>query len=203
MNIDMVAIEQGLKQALPNVDVVCLKNAGPSGQDSFLVAGKDLVAVMTYFRDGLKFDYLSNVSGVDWVDPSVASKVMVGPEGWEGAPKEGFLEVVYQLYSVAEKKGPLVVRARTADRDKQTQVPSVVSVYRSAEFQEREVYDLYGVEFVGHPDLRRILMWDEFEDHPMRKDYVNPDDYEYEPTPHDQVLTRAKQHYPSQPSAEG
>ena len=85
------------------------------------------------------------------------------------------------------------------DRERKNQIPSVVSVYRSAEFQEREIFDLYGVEFTGHPDLRRILMWDEFEDHPMRKDYVAPDDYEYEPTPHDAVLEKAKAHYPAAP----
>jgi NADH-quinone oxidoreductase subunit C len=74
------------------------------------------------------------------------------------------------------------------------QIPSVVAVFRSAEFQEREIFDLYGVEFTGHPDLRRILMWDEFQDHPMRKDYVAPDDYEYEPTPHAAVLRKAQRH---------
>jgi len=69
-------------------------------------------------------------------------------------------------------------------------------VYRGAEFQEREAYDLYGIVFDGHPDLRRILMWEGFQDFPMRKDYEPPDDYEYEPTPHDDVLEKAKQHYP-------
>jgi NADH-quinone oxidoreductase subunit C len=73
-------------------------------------------------------------------------------------------------------------------------MPSLTPVWRSAEFQEREVFDLYGIVFKGHPDLRRILMWDEFKDHPMRRDYVEPDDYEYEPTPHDEVLARAKAH---------
>jgi NADH-quinone oxidoreductase subunit C len=57
------------------------------------------------------------------------------------------------------------------------------------------------VVFEGHPDLRRILMWDEFKDHPMRKDYVEPDDYEWEPTPHGEVLAKAKQHYPAATSA--
>jgi NADH-quinone oxidoreductase subunit C len=53
------------------------------------------------------------------------------------------------------------------------------------------------VKFDGHPDLRRILMWDTFKDHPMRKDYVEPDDYEWEPTPHGAVLEKAKAHYPA------
>jgi NADH-quinone oxidoreductase subunit C len=92
-----------------------------------------------------------------------------------------------------------VLRCRTADRADHAVIPSVVSVYRSAEFQEREIYDLFGIVFTGHPDLRRILMWDEFTDHPMRKDYVAPDDYQYEPTPHDDVLEKAKRHYPAAP----
>ena len=73
------------------------------------------------------------------------------------------------------------------NRGERVHLPSLTPVWRGAEFQEREVYDLYGIVFDGHPDLRRILMWDEFKDYPMRKDYVEPDDYEYEPTPHDDV----------------
>jgi NADH-quinone oxidoreductase subunit C len=111
----------------------------------------------------------------------------------------GYLEAVYHLYSIAHKHGPVVLRMRTADRVEGARLPSLTPVYRSAEFQEREIFDLYGIRFDGHPDLRRILMWDEFEDHPMRKDYVQPDDFEYEPTPHDEVLERAKQHYPARP----
>ena len=74
-------------------------------------------------------------------------------------------------------------------------MPSLTPVWRGAEFQEREAYDLFGIMFVGHPDLRRILMWDEFKDFPMRKDYAEPDDYEHEPTPHDQLLEKARGHY--------
>ena len=82
-------------------------------------------------------------------------------------------------------------------------LPSLTPIYRSAEFQEREIFDLYGVRFDGHPDMRRILMWDEFEDFPMRKDYREPDDYEYEPTPHDDVLEKAKQHQAARPQLDG
>jgi NADH-quinone oxidoreductase subunit C len=108
--------------------------------------------------------------------------------------RPGYLEVVYHLYSMALKHGPLILRLRTENRAEGVHVPSLTPIWRSAEFQEREVFDLYGVVFDGHPDLRRILMWDEFKDHPMRKDYVLPDDYEYEPTAHDTVLERAKAH---------
>src|ERR1700726_1247868 len=72
---------------------------------------------------------------------------------------------------MTHKHGPVIIRMRTADRGEGTRLPSLTHVWRSAEFQEREIFDLYGVHFDGHPDLRRILMWDEFMDHPMRKNY--------------------------------
>ena len=124
----------------------------------------------------------------------------------------GYLEAVYHLYSIARKfstanpssrHGPVIIRMRTSDRAAGAGLPSLTPIWRSAEFQEREIFDLYGIVFDGHPDLRRILMWDEFKDHPMRKDYVEPDDYEYEPTPHDEVLERAKQHYTPRPQLDG
>jgi NADH-quinone oxidoreductase subunit C len=88
---------------------------------------------------------------------------------------------------------------RTANRTDQAKLPSLTPVWRSCDFQEREIFDLYGIVFEGHPDLRRLLMWDGFKDHPMRKDYVAPDDFEWEPTPHGDVLERAKAHYPVPP----
>jgi NADH-quinone oxidoreductase subunit C len=95
---------------------------------------------------------------------------------------------------MAKKHGPLILRMRTANRTDKTGLPSFTPIWRSAEFQEREIFDLYGIVFEGHPDLRRILMWDGFKDYPMRKDYVEPDDFEYEPTAHDEVLARAQAH---------
>lgn len=109
----------------------------------------------------------------------------------------GYLEAVYHLYSMALKsKAPVILRLRTGNRSDQVTLPSLTPVWRSCDFQEREIYDLYGIVFDGHPDLRRLLMWDEFKDHPMRKDYVAPDDFEWEPTPHGGVLDRAKTHFP-------
>lgn len=202
-----------IRKALPQAGVELRTNPGPSGQHSLLVAGRDLLAVGTILREQLGFDLLSNVTGVDWPDATLADQVAALPvpeeasepsgEQTEDAPaksgeeqrSEGFLEVVYHLYDTAKRIGPLVLRCRTVNRSDQVEVPSLVPVWRSAEFQEREIYDLHGVVFSGHPDLRRILMWDEFEDHPMRRDYVAPDDYEYEPTPHDAVLEKAKRHH--------
>jgi NADH-quinone oxidoreductase subunit C len=94
---------------------------------------------------------------------------------------------------VTQKQGPIVLKVRAPRELDQCRVPSLTPLWRACEFQEREAYDLYGVKFDGHPDLRRILMWDEFIDHPMRKDYVPPADYEWEPTPHDDTLQRAVQ----------
>ena len=109
----------------------------------------------------------------------------------------GRLEVVYHLYSIALRHGPVVLRLGTGNRTDAVTLPSLTPVWRSCEFQEREVFDLFGVAFDGHPDLRRILMWDGFQDHPMRRDYREPDDYEWEPTPHGDVLAKAKRHYPA------
>lgn len=188
------AILGEIRSALPDAAVTLLKNPGPGAQHSLLIGNEDLLRVAGFLRENLAFDLLSNVTGIDWPDPKKADAIAI-PEG-EGSPTErGFLEAVYHLYSTTKRIGPLVLRARTADRDQQVEIPSLVSIYRSAEFQEREIFDLYGIQFTGHPDLRRILMWDEFVDHPMRKDYIAPDDYEYEPTPHDEVLEKAKVHY--------
>jgi NADH-quinone oxidoreductase subunit C len=189
-------------------------NSGPSGQSSLLIDPEHAVAVATFLRDhpALGFDFCSNVTGVDWLDRVVKKTVKV-KQVVDGVEKEvdqtseeripGYLEAVYHLYSIKLKHGPLIIRMRTADRAEGVRLPSLTPVWRSAELQEREIFDLYGIQFDGHPDLRRILMWDEFKDHPMRKDYVQPDDFEWEPTPHDEVLERAKQHYTPRPQVDG
>jgi NADH-quinone oxidoreductase subunit C len=209
-------IKAAIEAAVPGAGVEFVPNPGPAAEHSLRLAPASAVAVATFLRDDadLAFDFLSNVSGVDWPDKEIAEKVKVtrtvtksveGPEGKVEQQVEetvdetrkriepGCLEVVFHLYSVEKKHGPLVIRMKTANRSDRVELPSLTPVWRSAEFQEREVFDLYGVIFTGHPDLRRILMWDGFKDHPMRKDYVEPDDYEYEPTPHDAVLARAQE----------
>ncbi len=199
-------IKSRLETAVPGCRVEVLINPGLAGQHSLVVDNAHALSVARHLRDdaGLRLDYLSNVTGVDWPEAVVkqttrTKRVIEGVEREIEEVKEtrrpGFLEVVYHLYSMELRQGPVIVRLRTANRADDTTVPSLTPIWRGAEFQEREVYDLYGVVFEGHPDLRRILMWDGFKDYPMRKDYVEPDDYEYEPTAHDEVLERAKRRY--------
>jgi NADH-quinone oxidoreductase subunit C len=208
-------IKAAIVAAIPGAGVEIVPNPGPSAQHSLLLKPGSAVAVATFLRDDaeLALDFLSNVTGVDWLDKEIAEKVKVARqvskpvEGGEPGQVQmveetveetrkhmqpGYLEVVYHLFSMAKKHGPVVLRMRTENRTDRVELPSFTPVWRSAEFQEREVFDLFGVVFTGHPDLRRILMWDAFKDHPMRRDYVDPDDFEYEPTAHDEVLKRAQ-----------
>jgi NADH-quinone oxidoreductase subunit C len=206
-------IKAAIEAAVPGAGVTLVLNPSPAAQHSLRLEPADALAVGAFLRDHaeLAFDYLSNVTGVDWLDKEITEKVKVTRqvskmvEGVEQIVDEtveetrkrvepGFLEAVYHLYSVARKSGPLVLRMRTGNRTDQVTLPSLTPIWRGAEFQEREVFDLYGIVFSGHPDLRRILMWDGFKDYPMRRDYVDPDDFEYEPTAHDDVLKRHQEH---------
>jgi NADH-quinone oxidoreductase subunit C len=204
-SLDQIA--RRMQDAVPGARVEVVPNDTPAAQPSLLIDAVHAPAVATFLKDDpqLQFDYASNVTGVDWLDTVIKTKTKV-KKVVDGVEKEvdetvetkraGYLEVVYHLYSMRLKQGPLIIRQRTANRTDQNHVASLTPIWRGCEFQEREVYDLYGVIFDGHPDLRRILMWDGFKHYPMRKDYVPPDDFEYEPTAHDDVLERAKEHYP-------
>ncbi len=196
-----VRIEAEVPGAKPEV----VANDSPSGQRSLLIDGQHAVLIARFLRDDarLRLDYASNVTGVDWLDTVLKEKVKV-KKVVDGVEKEieettekkrpGYLEAVYHLYSMELKHGPVIIRMRTENRSDKVHLPSLTPIWRGCEFQEREIFDLYGIVFDGHPDLRRILMWDEFQDYPMRKDYVEPDDYEYEPTAHDKILEKAKKH---------
>ena len=208
-------VRERLLARFPGADVTVVPNGSPAGQHSLLISAAQALEIARFLRDepGLAYDQCSNVTGIDWRDREVIDTVKDSQPGAPGGPpvvverkvkriEPGYLEVVYHLYSVTRREGPVVLRLRTGNRSTTVSVPSLTAVWRSCEFQEREVFDLFGVVFTGHPDLRRILMWDGYQDHPMRKDYVEPDDYEWEPTPHGDVLAKAKRHYPA-PTAPG
>ncbi|TAL03327.1 MAG: NADH-quinone oxidoreductase subunit C [Verrucomicrobia bacterium] len=198
-------IKSRIEAAVADVKLEIIPNDSPSAQRSLLVDREHGLAVAKFLRDdaALHLDYCSNATGVDWPAAELTEKFKV-KKVVDGVEKEveevkktlrpAYLEAVYHLYSMEKKHGPVIIRLRTENRADKNHLPSLTPVWRSCDLQEREIFDLFGIVFDGHPDLRRILMWDGFKDFPMRKDYVAPDDYEYEPTPHDEVLARAKAH---------
>jgi NADH-quinone oxidoreductase subunit C len=207
-------IKAAIEAAVPGAQLGIVSNGSPSAEHSLLVDTAHGFAVAKFLRDDaeLALDFLSNVTGVDWLDKETVEKVKVTRQvpktvdGVETIVEEtveetrkhvvpGYLETVYHLYSMTLKHGPVILRMRTENRSDKVALPSFTPLWRSAEFQEREVFDLFGIVFTGHPDLRRILMWDGFKDYPLRRDYVEPDDFEYEPTAHDEVLERAQAHH--------
>ncbi len=121
-----------------------------SSNDTLLIKSESLFNLASYLKTApeLDFDYLSSITAVDYYD---------------------YFELVYHLISI-EHNHSLVLKTRCYDRAKPA-LPSVVSLWRGADFQEREIYDLMGISFKGHPNLKRILLWEGFEGHPLRKDY--------------------------------
>jgi NADH-quinone oxidoreductase subunit C/D len=124
------------------------------GYSGLIVNADKLVAVAKVARDELGFDYLANAVAVDYLG------------------KGDFFEMVYHTYKTGETGAGLVLRAQTP-RDVAS-LPSLVPVWSGADFQEREAWDLMGIRFDGHPNLKRILMWEGFAGHPLRKDWHEP-----------------------------
>ncbi len=122
-----------------------------SDETTVVVKSEALFEIMSFLKEtpGLEFDYLTNLTAVDWLD---------------------FFEVVYHLTSM-KNYHTLVVKTRCYEREN-PEVPSVVSLWQGADFQEREVYDLMGIRFVGHPNLKRLFLWEGFQGHPLRKDFL-------------------------------
>ncbi len=118
----------------------------------WIIPKEKLVEVATALRDQYGYDLLSSVTGVDYFPDR--------------------MEVVYQAYKTTG--GPGVFFKVQVPRVDPIEVPSLVGVWPGADFQEREIWDLYGIRFTDHPDLRRILMWEGFEGHPLRKDWREP-----------------------------
>ena len=122
------------------------------GYEGYIVKPEDLISFATAIRDDLGYDYLSSVTGVDYLP-------------------DGQLEVVYHAFQ--STGGPALVFKTQVPRENPV-VPSLVPVYPGADFQEREAWDMYGIRFEGHPNLKRILMWEGFAGFPLRKDWEEP-----------------------------
>ncbi|MBC7875554.1 MAG: NADH-quinone oxidoreductase subunit D [Anaerolineales bacterium] len=120
------------------------------GYSGFIVTKESLTEVATAIRDEFGYDLLTAVIAVDYIN-------------------ENKMEVVYHAYKTTG--GPGLVFKVQVERVDPIEVPSLVEIWAGADFQEREAWDLHGIKFIGHPDLRRILMWEGFDGHPLRKDW--------------------------------
>ena len=129
-----------------------LPQAAPRAEgEAVLVEPGSILQVARFLKEtpGLDFDYLASITAVDYMD---------------------CFEVIYHLVSM-EHNHSLVLRARCEDRESPS-LPSVVELWRGADLQEREAFDLMGIRFEGHPNLKRILTWEGFQGHPLRKDFL-------------------------------
>jgi len=120
------------------------------GDATARVDAERIEAVMRFLRDEVDFDMLMDLTAVDYLG------------------RKPRFEVVYHLYATGPNQR-LRIKAQVAEEA--PEIASLAAIYPSANWMEREVFDLYGIRFDGHPDLRRILLYDEFEGHPLRKDY--------------------------------
>jgi NADH-quinone oxidoreductase subunit C len=150
LNHDEQIILDALKDRLPELEVDVEKSCG---QLSIGVDKKMIVPVCQLLKEhpaGL-FDYLADLCGVDYL-----------------GKREKRFQVVYNLYSISRNHR---IRVKTDIDEADCTVDSVTGLWETANWHERELYDMFGIEVRGHPDLRRILMPDEWEGHPLRKDY--------------------------------
>ena len=123
------------------------------GYSGFIVNKDNLVEVATAIRDEFGFDLLTAATGADYI-------------------AENKMEMVYHAYKTTGGSG-LVFKVQV-ERVDPVEIPSLINIWPGVDFQEREAWDLLGIKFTGHPDLRRILMWEGYEGHPLRKDWKEP-----------------------------
>jgi NADH/F420H2 dehydrogenase subunit C len=121
------------------------------------IQATQVAEVAAYLKTTLGFDMLPMLTAIDW------------------GVQENRFEMVYHFMKSSEPKEHFFLKADLPREDSPI-LPSLASIYGSANWQEREVYDLYGIRFSGHPDLRRILLWEGYPGWPLRKDYVHTQD---------------------------
>ena len=137
-------LAERINQAHPN-------SVGESNDRDVWIEPDAIPAVARFLKEtpDLDFAFLTAITGVDYIE---------------------YFEIVYHLLSM-RRNHSAVLKARVYGRQ-EPEVPSLVGVWRGAELQEREVWDLMGVRFDGHPNMKRVLLWEDFPGHPLRKDYI-------------------------------
>ena len=145
-NLSLRAEDLKLNEAFP--DAVSVETR--KGYSGYTVKAENLIEVATALRDRYNFTFLSSATPVHYLE-------------------QGQMEMVYHFYNLEAGGGAIVLHAQTSHDE--PVLPSLTPLFPGVGFQEREAWDLYGIKFTGHPDLRRVLMYEEFIGHPLRKDY--------------------------------
>lgn len=162
MSLDKVELLAQIKAHFPSVEesIPADPKFVRGGNEPWLsVPTPTVYQVSEYLRNYLKFDLLNMITAIDFV-------------------KDGKIDIVYQFFRTSSPEDQLFLRL-SVPRDGNPVVPSLAALYASADWQERETYDLFGVKFEGHPNLSRILLWEGYPGWPLRKDYVHtPDKYD-------------------------
>jgi NADH-quinone oxidoreductase subunit C len=142
-----------LKRLLEKFPEAVVSTHAMHGDETAVVLGSRLVDICEFLRDDevTRFEMLTDLTAVDYL-----------------GVKEPRFEVVYHLYSLSKNHR---LRLKVEVEEDDPKVPTVLGVWKSANWMEREVWDLYGIKIEGHPDLRRVLLYPQFEGHPLRKDY--------------------------------
>ena len=142
--LSAIDVAKKIEEQIPEVVI-------ESNADWVVVKNEALLPIASFLKNDpdLRFDFLQDIVAVDYLD---------------------YFEVIYHLTSIVKNQA-MVLKVRSYTRDNPT-VPSVTTLWRGADFQEREVYDLMGVRFEGHPNLKRIFTWEGFPGHALRKDFL-------------------------------
>ena len=154
--------EQKFELIVASIEAVCQQGPPtveqPSSPPTIRIHADDLLTVAVHLHEhpDLLFDMLSCITGID------------------NGPEQGTMEVIYTLCSIPHE---FQVNLRIVLSRDDLVAPSICTVWRSANWLEREIFDLYGIHFSNHPDLRRILLPEDWEGHPLRKDYVHQTHY--------------------------
>jgi len=149
------AFDHPYNQAVPNA---VTGTWADETESALVVAPEKIIDLLTHLRDKKGYDFLSSVTCTDY-------------QSYNGKKRGGIderFDVVYHLYSTKKGGGPISIHVRVPEDET---ISTVTGIFPSANLQEREVYDLYGIKFDGHPNLRRVLTWEGFDGHPMRKDW--------------------------------
>lgn len=155
--MEHLQIVEQLKSEFPGATIEPLGNISPP---CILVDRNSLTAICKYLheQEGLYFDMLSCITGID------------------NGPEENTMEVIYNLNSIPYNH-QLTIKVILERKEEELQVPSLASIWKTANWHEREVYDMFGIKFTDHPDLRRILLPSDWTGYPLRKDYKDLETY--------------------------